>query len=279
MPSLLKRIRSRFGIAAPRMTVRTHVAWYWRWLGIVVVAGASLALAAWIYDAGRRFAGFDRGEALEELDRLRADHAQLEKEAAELRAVANASEARLKIEQSAQVQLAAQIKQLGDENSRLKEDLAFFDGLNPADRREERVTIHRFMVEKGNTPGQYRYRLLVVQGGRRDHDFQGSIQLMAELQGQGRNDMIPVTDPGSSGPVKRLNFRFFQRQEGSFQVPPGSVLRRVQVKVMEGGETRATETAQVVQGAEGAQGAQDTAAPGDAGSANNRPRPGSRPNP
>ncbi|HXC39900.1 MAG TPA: DUF6776 family protein [Burkholderiales bacterium] len=273
MPSLLKRIRSRFGIAAPRMTVRTHVAWYWRWLGIVVVAGLSLALAAWIYDAGRRFAGFDRGEALEQLDKLRADHAQLEKEAAELRAVANASEARLKIEQSAQAQLAAQIKQLGDENSRLKEDLAFFDGLNPADRREERITIHRFMVEKGDTPGQYRYRLLVVQGGRRDHDFQGSIQLMAELQGQGRNDMIPVTDQGSSSTAKRLNFRFFQRQEGSFQVPQGGVLKRVQVKVMEGGETRAVETAQV------GQGAQAPAVPGDAGNANNRPRPGSRPNP
>ena len=42
------------------MTVKTHVAWYWRMLGLVAVLSCSFALAAWIYDAGRRFAGFDR---------------------------------------------------------------------------------------------------------------------------------------------------------------------------------------------------------------------------
>ena len=46
MPSLLKRMQQRFGISAPKMTVRTHVAWYWRWLGMMVLLAVSLALAA-----------------------------------------------------------------------------------------------------------------------------------------------------------------------------------------------------------------------------------------
>ena len=38
MQKLIKSIRRRFGISAPKMTVRTHVAWYWRWLGLTLFA-------------------------------------------------------------------------------------------------------------------------------------------------------------------------------------------------------------------------------------------------
>ena len=62
MRNLLRSVRRRFGISAPKMTVRTHLAWYWRWTAMVLFASVSLALAAWIYDAGMRFAGFDRSE-------------------------------------------------------------------------------------------------------------------------------------------------------------------------------------------------------------------------
>src|SRR6185312_15407218 len=41
-----------------------------RWLGIAALLGISAASAAWIYDAGRRFAGFDRSEVQEELSRV-----------------------------------------------------------------------------------------------------------------------------------------------------------------------------------------------------------------
>jgi len=53
------KLRQRFGIAAPKVSVRTHVPWYLRWLGFAVMLAFSAALAAWMYDAGRRFAGFD----------------------------------------------------------------------------------------------------------------------------------------------------------------------------------------------------------------------------
>src|SRR6266702_8305574 len=112
MPTPLKWMRQRFGIAAPKMTVKTHVAWYWRWLGMLVFLSCSLALAAWMYDAGRRFAGFDRSELEQEFARLRESMGRLESEAARLRSIANASESRLKIEQTAQAQLASQVKTL-----------------------------------------------------------------------------------------------------------------------------------------------------------------------
>src|SRR5512140_2839485 len=101
-PNLLRRFRQRFGISAPRMTVQTHVAWYWRMLGLVVVLSCSFALAAWMYDSWRRFAGFDRSEADQELSQLRDSVGKLAKETSELRASVNASESKLQIERTAQ---------------------------------------------------------------------------------------------------------------------------------------------------------------------------------
>ena len=67
----LRALRQRWGIAAPRLAVTTHVAWYWRALGIVAVLSVSLVLAMWMYDAGRRIAGFDATAAEGELATLR----------------------------------------------------------------------------------------------------------------------------------------------------------------------------------------------------------------
>ena len=41
----LLKLRRRFGIAAPRVAVRSEVAWYLRWVGLVLVLACSAALA------------------------------------------------------------------------------------------------------------------------------------------------------------------------------------------------------------------------------------------
>ena len=77
------------------MTVTTHVAWYWRMLGVVVVLSCSLVLATWMYDAGRRYAGFDRSEVEQEMSQLRESVNKLTEESTALRAGVNASESKL----------------------------------------------------------------------------------------------------------------------------------------------------------------------------------------
>ena len=242
--NLLRFLRRRFGISAPKMTVRTHVAWYWRWMGMVLLASVSLALALWIYDAGRRFAGFDRSEIEEEVKTLRASALRLEAETTQLRSVADASESRLKIEQSAQAQLATQVKTLEEENRRIKEDLAFFENLGPATNK---LSINRFTVQKDVLPGEYRYRLLVLLGGAgRDRQFQGSLQLVVNMQSQSRNGMIVIPDPSQpENPAFRLNFKYFQRVEGTFRVPEKTKIRSVQVRVMEQGNSQPSATQSV----------------------------------
>jgi len=244
MPNFLKLIRQRFGIAAPKMMVRTHIAWYWRWLGIFALLACAFVMAEWMYDAGRRFAGFDREQLQEELDRLRDSLTRLRDEASRLRAIVDASDSRMKIEQSAQAQLAAQVKTLEDENNRLKEDLAFFENLVPSERRDEKVSIQRFKVDREVLPGEYRYRLLVMQGGRRDRLFQGSLQLVVEVSQDGKDDMILLPGPPELNSSSfKLNFKYFHRLEGTFRVPAGAKVRSVQARILENGssETRASQ--------------------------------------
>ena len=62
---------------------------------MVLLLSVTLALALWTYDAGRRFAGFDRGETELELDTLHARTAELERELVRLRSLANVSESKL----------------------------------------------------------------------------------------------------------------------------------------------------------------------------------------
>ena len=235
-PKLLKKIRQRFGISAPRMTVKTHVAWYWRMLGLVAVLSCSFVLAAWMYDAGRRYAGFDRSEAEQEMSQLRESVARLSKETAELRSSVNASESKLQIERAAQAQFGRQVKVLEDENARLKEDLAFFENLIPSDHRDNALLINRFRVEPGGLPGEFSYRLLLLQGGRRDKPFQGNLQLLVTLQQEGKSAMITLPEEGATQ-AYRISFKYFQRVEGTFRVAPSAHVKTVQVRIFESGST------------------------------------------
>jgi hypothetical protein len=240
-PNPLKKFRRRFGISAPRMTVQTHVAWYWRMLGLVAVLSFSLALAAWMYDAGRRFAGFDLGAVELELSQLRERVGKLAKEAAALRASVNSSESKLQIERTAQTQLAKQVKALEEENARLKEDLAFFENLIPGERRDNTLLINRFRVDSGALPGEFRYRLLLLQGGRRDKPFQGNLQLLVTLQGADKDVIITLPEEGAAQAYK-ISFKYFQRVEGTFRVAPDATVKMVRVRIFEAGSTQVRAT-------------------------------------
>lgn len=246
MSTLIRKIRQRFGIAARPMAVRTHVALRWRLLGLVLAGAVVLGGAWWLYGAAQRFEGFERDALERAVTDLRERSAELEKEAARLRAVADASESTLKIEQSAQTELKAQLRRLEDENARLKEDVSFFETLLPSGAKDEKLAIHGLRVAPDAMPGEYRYRMLVTQGSApRDREFQGSVQLVVELQRDGRSAILTFPDEkASAGDAFKLAFKRFGRIEGVFRVEPGAVVRAVQVRVLESGarEPRATQT-------------------------------------
>lgn len=247
----LKRLRQRFGISAPRVAVRTHVPWYLRWLLLAVLLAFSVALAAWMYDAGRRFAGFDRGEIQDELTSLRTELDSTRGELTRLRAIANAADAKMSIERTAQLKLAQQIRLLEQDNARLREDLAIFENmLSAAGGGAHVLSIQRFKVEPDGLPGEYRFRMLLLSGNRRDHsDFQGRLELLVGVQQEGRSAIIIVPDRAAAdAPAFKLAFRNFSRVEGTFRVDPKAKVGTVQVRIFETGAAQARATQSVTLG-------------------------------
>jgi hypothetical protein len=241
------RLRRRFGIAAPRVEIHTQIPWYWRWVGIAVLLGISAASAAWIYDAGRRFAGFDRSEVQEELFRVRRELDSARAELGRLRAIANAADSRVSIERTAQMKLAQQIRTLEQENAQVREELATFESMLSSEARNAHtLSIYRFKVEADVLPGEYRYWLLLVTpSARRERDFNGRLELVVNLQEGDQNVMMSFPEQGDAGAAAfRLAFKYFRRVEGTFRVNPKAKVESVQVRIYETGSSqpRATHT-------------------------------------
>jgi hypothetical protein len=239
--ALKKGFGRRFGIAAPRVAVHSTLPWYWRWLGIAALLGISAASAAWIYDAGRRFAGFDQSEVQEELNRVSRELDSARAELEGLRAVANAADSRLSIERTAQQKLAQQIRTLEQDNARVREELATFESMLTSEARTGHApAIYRFKVEPDVLPGEFRYRLLLVTpSSRRERDFNGRLELVVSLQEGGRNVMMSFPEQADANAAAfKLAFKYFRRVEGTFRVSPKAKVESVQVRVYETGSSQ-----------------------------------------
>ena len=241
------KLRQRYGIAAPRVQVQSQMPWYWRWLGVAALLGISAAGAAWVYDMGRRYAGFDQSEVEGELATTKRDLATAQAELQRLRAIANAAESRLAIERAAQQKLAQQIRALEQDNARAREDLATFESMLSSDARSgTTLSIYRFSVEPDVLPGEYRYRLLLVTPrALREREFRGRLELVVTLTEGGHNAMMSFPEPADAGASAfRLAFKYFRRVEGTFRVNPKAKVENVQARVYETGsnQPRATHT-------------------------------------
>jgi len=236
-----RRLRQRFGIAARKVAIRSEVPWYWRALLWVLVLSTSLALAAWMYDYGRRFAGFDRSETDRELAALRTQVGTLESELEKLGAIARSSGSRLRVETTTQDQLAAQIKSLQRENAALKEDLALFEGLVAGGAPPAGLQIARVSLESGGTKSRWRYRVLVVNPGlpKGAREVRGELQFELSARQDGKDVNISIPVPGAPAAAFQFSVRHFQRLEGEFVLPAGAILKAGEVRLLQEGEVKA----------------------------------------
>jgi vacuolar-type H+-ATPase subunit I/STV1 len=241
----LRRLRSRFGITAQRVAVRTHVPWHWRAMAVGAIAALALVLAGWVYDTGRRLGGFDRSASEEEIGMLRARVAELETEVSQLRSVANAGDSNLQIERTTRDQLSRQVKTLEEENNKLKENLAVFENLASGGSKGESISLSRLRVEPDGVRGSYRYRLLVSrQGEQAGQEFHGALQLyVTVLQGESESAIIFPPRPEDPDAAKfAVAFRSFRTLEGHFQIPPESRVKRVEVRLVQGNAVKASQS-------------------------------------
>lgn len=233
--ALLRTLKQRFGISAPRVAVRAQLAWYWRWLAILAVAALAAGVGSLTFHPGSVLSGFLSPDTGQSLDRLNEAMVLQQQEMAQLHGRAAAAERQLAIERATYEDLARQIKALTEQNAALKEDLAFFQTLMPGGGGATGVMIDRFRLQK-DMPGEYRYRLFLVRTGQREKNFEGRLQLVVNLVENEQTTALTMPAEGERDAREyQLNFKFFQRIEGTFKINPNAVVKSLQVRVYEHG--------------------------------------------
>ena len=243
MRSIGRRLRSTFGVGSSRMAIRSQLAWYWRWLAnalmIVVVAAAVWILVQNSY----RITGFSLDEVRDQVRTLEDENRTMKRELEAARGTLIERDRQLQIERASQTELARSVAQLQEENALLKEDLGFLRRLMSSGATPEGIGVTDLKIERGARPNEYRYRMVLTQGGQRKQDFRGRVQLVARVQeGPGVNS-ITFPDPASAD-GGTFEFRFYHKVEGRFTIPPGAALRNVEVRVLAvpGGQVKLSRT-------------------------------------
>jgi multidrug efflux pump subunit AcrA (membrane-fusion protein) len=235
----LKLLKRRFGAQARRVAIRPHVPWHLRWFGMTCGVVAVAALLWLSYHYGQSFAGFEQYEAQSAQKSLAAQNVQLETANATLKSELAVLERQLQIERATHHDLGKQVKVLSHENSQLKEDIALLQTISSPASKLDGISVSSVKVEPNPVPGEYTYRIVLVQTGSRSKPFQGRYQLVVNLVQNGKRIgmSVPETpESGSGSSVYKLDFRLHQRIDGTFKVAPGAEVQSVQVRVFEGAQ-------------------------------------------
>ena len=230
---IFRKTRRKFSMDATQMWIRPHVAWYVRWgmrIPFVIIA---VAASWWAYDYGLQLAGFHRSKSEQELTELHeqvntltSDNVQLSRKVAEY-------EQQLQIDHASGQETGKQLKNLGDENARLQEDLSFFQNLTASTGKEGELTMHRLKLEHDSALGEFHLKMLLVQSGQRAKQFVGSLQVVATFMQNGQKATLVFPASSNTTGDFKLNFKYYHRVDQLLQIPADAKLENMQIRVFE----------------------------------------------
>jgi hypothetical protein len=213
-----------FGAAASTVAVRPAVPWYWRVAGVLLLVFVGYIVCYWQL----AMEGF--GSPVNKLQ-------QLAQENQSLQAKAVYSERQLQVEHAAQISLAKELAVLQDEGMQLKEDVAFYKSILAESDGTGVLKFHSFKLAKGAQAGQYEYHILLVQSGRHDKTVQGNLKL--NLSGLQDGKPVTVAVAANDGPpALKVNFKYYQRLDGSFTLPKGVTGQTLEADFLEMGSNQ-----------------------------------------
>jgi hypothetical protein len=136
------------------------------------------------------------------------------------------------------------VAQLQDENAALKEDLGFLRNIMSSGATPEGLGVSNLKIERDGKATEFRYRMLLTQGGQRKQDFKGKVQIVARVAKDGATSTMTIPDAPAADPAGAFEFRFYQKVEGRFAIPDGSTLKGVDVRVLAlpGGQVKLSRT-------------------------------------
>jgi hypothetical protein len=239
-----RRFRSSFGIGSSRMAIRSQLAWYWRWLLNLLMMALVGTVVWWLVQNSYRITGFDIDEVKQKLASLTEENRVMKLDLEVARTTLNERDRQLQIERAAQGELARSVAQLQEENAALKEDLGFLRNIMSSGATPEGLGVSNLKVEREGKTNEYRYRMLLTQGGQRKQDFKGKVQIVARVLKDGTTTTMSFPDTPPTDTTGSFEFRFYQKVEGRFAIPEGAALKGLDVRVLAlpGGQVKLSRT-------------------------------------
>jgi len=232
----IKGIKRKFGVFAPQVSVRPNIPWYLRGLIIIVLIVFVLLLCWVMFDAGRRISNSDKNGISHESNQLSNFNNRLKGENDKLRAQVAEFQLQMQMDSTTRSNITERINVLEDKNDQLKEELVFLENLvSGKGKATGNIFIYHFKVEKSQVLGKYSYNLVLLQGGEKINDFQGTLAFTAHLWQDGKKVKMPIVTEDSTKKFN-LKFKIYHRAEGSFEVLPDTVVEALEVKVYENGK-------------------------------------------
>jgi hypothetical protein len=225
MRRLRRGLRRHSGITARRVSVRTAWPWQWRLAMALLLLALGYGLGYWSHT------GSKKNQLEQKVQRLVLENQAMQAGVVQM-------ERRLQVEHAAQSSLAQEMAVLQDESMRLKEDVTFYQSILAENGATGVPKLHSVKLSKGAHAGEYQYRILLVQSGRHDKMVQGSLVLLLNATQSGKSVTERIETTGQGREI-RVDFKYFQRIEGTFSVPPHMEAHSVQVQFTESGGAKA----------------------------------------
>ena len=223
MKRLSRRVKRHFHKPTKPVAIKSRRAWYWQWLMMIGLVVIGYLLAYWRLSTTGTLSMASANEPTRQEFMSRTVFA----------------ERQLQVQRAAQDKLAHDFEQVQDELIKLKEDLAFYKSMQNGDDVAKTVKLTRLFVEKSKVPGHYQYHLVLSQQGNSTKPVQGSLSFIV----QGRNQQGQVIkqalllQPANSNQAK-VNFRYYQRMDGSFSVPDNLTAEEIELSFVETGAAK-----------------------------------------
>ena len=229
MPVWWRRVRRHFGISAPRMAVRTHLPWWGRGALLVVLLAIIGGMWWWGFDFGQIFGGFNRKEIEARLVILETEAAKLRTEASDLRARNTALESELAHDASgAQEALTRQAtRAVGRERAAQGRARVPAEAGHPTRARRSACRSSGSRSSRTATTCGATACSSSAAAARRTNSTAMSWSRPRHRAVRTGTDrppriiLLPEDEPGQRAALN-LKFKYYQRVEGRFRVPPGT---------------------------------------------------------
>jgi len=237
-PPWWRRVRRHFASTDAQAAQRSTLPPPWRAVLVVLALFVVAGMWWWGFDFGQLLGGFNRKQVEARMAVVESELTALRSDAAAARSRASELESELAMARGAQATLTRQTRELSNENAQLKEELVFLQKLVAESGRQPGLSIERLSADRPRDDTVH-YSLIVVRGGSPTGDFEGRVVLQAVVHSPAQERPATLTLPDDQpdvGDNLKLRFRYYQRLEGAFLVPPGSAVRMLTARAYESGE-------------------------------------------